>query len=1035
MSDAPLSQLPVDANEPYIGLKPYTAAERDRFFGRERDAQLLINKLFSHPLTLLYAPSGVGKTSLLRALVIPNLKAEEAQVVYFDRWNTADPCSSLAAVIRQDEAVTPGPGQLVDAAQAALARDDSTLVIVLDQFEEYLQRYAANLGLLPAALGALLRTTMDVRVVLSFREEFLASVDACLRGHVLALFASTYHLEHLDRERAREAIVFPARKYGGTCDEELVDRLLDDLAPGDPEKATGRLFRGGIELPFLQLICRSLWERGRAAGHSGMRMDDYRALGGRKGIISAYLHTVTRDFGLFQRLDAAQVLKALAPRSGVKIAYPLEALAAQAGTSEPRTQKVLDILREHRIVRTRDAAGGVSYELQHDAFIEIVRPWAEACFKRRNRLIGGGVACAVLLATALNVAMLNRDRSEAEARRQAAEVSERIDVDARRALEKALALAGGSEDHAVRMTLRQAVATFLQSPALPPHPGGAVAAGFSRDGRWIFSAGEDGEARLIEARSLALQARVPHSGALTAMAASADGSRLVSAGRDGVLQVWDRSGRILTRCGHPGGPAWTDVDISRDGKRIVAIRESEDGMTPDLLLTPAGAVCQLTRLSGHFGNVASASFDESGDRVLSFGNNDNTARVWDAGLGSLLATLTHPDEVLSASFSPDGKEIAVAVADGSVYRWTPWGRLLGRPLELPPPVRADLPPALATAARHAPDGLLLAVASSDGGVYLWTLQPGEEKPVDGPVMLPGNRAGAALAVSFSPDGRRILSFGTDDTLRLWEAPFSFQPREFRGHSAAVRNAVFSPDGTRLLSAGADGVVRLWRIPVTDLLTPQGNGLVLSADRRHSFRTATGQLLGGEDDAPPRKLIKAGESVRVAVFSPDGHWLALGMHSGRLRVVSLVEGEASFEFDDTASPIAALAFDLQGRRLAVGGTDGHLRFYDVATPKADPRGLLAHTGPVVSVDVAPDGAYIISTGADGAARVWDWQRQALSTLEGGADRVRDARFSSDGKRILRRNGDRITTFDAEVWARSDAELIDFARGLLGKPAAP
>ena len=1035
MSDAPLSQLPVDANEPYIGLKPYTEAERDRFFGRERDAQLLINKLFSHPLTLLYAPSGVGKTSLLRALVIPNLKTEEAQVVYFDKWNTADPCSALASLIHQGEAGPPGAGQLVDAAHDALAHDDSTLVIMLDQFEEYLQRYAANLGFLPAALGALLRTTLDVRVVLSFREEFLASVDACLRGHVLALFASTYHLEHLDRERAREAIVCPARKYGGVCDDELVDRLLDDLAPGDPEKSTGRLFRGGIELPFLQLICRSLWERGRAAGHSGLRMDDYRALGGRKGIVSAYLQSVTRNFGLLQRLDAAQVLKALAPRSGVKIAYPLEALAAQAGTSEQRTQKVLDILREHRIVRTRDAAGGVSYELQHDAFIEIVRPWADACFKRRNRLIGGGVACVMVLATALNIVMLNRDRDEAEARRRAVEVSERIEVDARRALEEALALANGSADQAVRTTLRQAIAAFLQNPALPPHPGGAVAAGFSRDGKWLFSAGEDGEARLIDARTLALQARISHAGPLSAIAASADGSRLVSAGRDGILQVWDRAGRILTRCGHAGGPAWTDADISGDGKRVVAIRESEDGMAPDLLLTPAGAACQLTRLAGHFGNVASASFDESGDRVLSFGNNDNTARVWDAGLGSLLATLTHPDEVLSASFAPDGKEIAVAVADGSVYRWTPWGRLLGRPLELPLPVRADLPPALATAARHSPDGRLLGVASSDGGVYLWTLQPGEEKPLDGPVMLPGNRSGAALAVSFSPDGKRILSFGTDDTLRVWEAPFHFQPREFRGHSAAMRNAVFSPDGGRVLSAGADGGVRLWRMPVTDLLTPQGNGLVLSADRRHSFRTATGQLFAGEGDAPPRNLLKPGESVRVAVFSPDGRWLALGMHSGRLRVVSLAGAADSFEFDDTGSPIAALAFDRRGRRLTTGGTDGYLRFYAMDDAKADPDGVLAHTGPVVSVDVAPDGAYIISTGADGAARVWDWQRHALSTLEGGADRVRDARFSSDGKRILRRNGDRITTFDADVWARSDAELVDFAHGLLGKPQAP
>jgi ATP/maltotriose-dependent transcriptional regulator MalT len=84
-----MSMSPISASTLYRGrARP--------LFGRERDAQLLINKLFSHPLTLLYAPSGVGKTSLLRALVIPELRAEEAQVVYFDKWNTADPCDAVA---------------------------------------------------------------------------------------------------------------------------------------------------------------------------------------------------------------------------------------------------------------------------------------------------------------------------------------------------------------------------------------------------------------------------------------------------------------------------------------------------------------------------------------------------------------------------------------------------------------------------------------------------------------------------------------------------------------------------------------------------------------------------------------------------------------------------------------------------------------------------------------------------------------------------------------------------------------------------
>ncbi|HRH74226.1 MAG TPA: hypothetical protein PLM62_14125, partial [Zoogloea sp.] len=351
---------------------------------------------------------------------------------------------------------------------------------------------------------------------------------------------------------------------------------------------------------------------------------------------------------------------------------------------------------------TRDAAGGVSYELQHDAFIEIVRPWAEQRFRRRNQCFGGLAGLALLLAVGFNVHTLRQDSQEANARRIAAEVTDRIEVDTRRALEEALQLAAESDDRNVRNTLRLAISGFLHNPALAPHKGAANGVAFSRDGAWIVSAGDDGEARLLHSQSLAIQARTAHAGPVVAVALSEDGSRVVSAGRDGLLRVWDRSGKVVTECGHAGGPPWLDADISRDGRRVVAIRESEDGTSPDLLLTETGAGCKLTRLSGHFGNVGSAAFDESGEWVLSYGNNDNTARIWSAAEGRLSATLTHPDEVFGASFSPDGSEVAVAVSDGTVFRWTARGRLIGHPLELP--VHPDQPPVSATSVRYAPDG-------------------------------------------------------------------------------------------------------------------------------------------------------------------------------------------------------------------------------------------------------------------------------------------------------------------------------------------
>ncbi|MBK7847160.1 MAG: hypothetical protein IPJ73_07575 [Zoogloea sp.] len=323
----------------------------------------------------------------------------------------------------------------------------------------------------------------------------------------------------------------------------------------------------------------------------------------------------------------------------------------------------------------------------------------------------------------------------------------------------------------------------------------------------------------------------------------------------------------------------------------------------------------------------------------------------------------------------------------------------------------------------------MAVTSSDGGVYVWDVQPDVQLPGAPPQALPGMHAGGALAAYFSPDGRRILSFGRDDTVRVWDEPFAFRAREFRGHGQEVRAALFAPDSTRVVSAGADGTVKLWRLQPADFLPPMGSGLILSPNGRFSFSIATGELLEVGGGGTRRNLSKKGEVVRTAVFSNDAALIALGMTSGHLRVLQVAGGEPVFEVDDLESPLYALAFDRRGLRLASGGSDGRVRLYELESPKPDRNGIAAHAGPVISLDIHPDGERIVSTGADGAARVWSWQRQALSTLEGESDRVRDARFSADGRRILRRNGDRITTFDGEAWARADEELSTFARRLL------
>src|SRR5215475_8661407 len=171
---------------PYVGLRPYRRGEGDLIFGRRADAQLLRNKLLSAPLTLLYAPSGVGKTSVLAALVIPALSGtgeptdeDAAAVIYFEQWEVARPLASLKAqVAALGPAGLDGNTELAPLLNAVVQGGRrQTLVLILDQFEQFLIRHPEQIEALGRELGSAVRLARRCHIVLSLREEFLGSLE------------------------------------------------------------------------------------------------------------------------------------------------------------------------------------------------------------------------------------------------------------------------------------------------------------------------------------------------------------------------------------------------------------------------------------------------------------------------------------------------------------------------------------------------------------------------------------------------------------------------------------------------------------------------------------------------------------------------------------------------------------------------------------------------------------------------------------------------------------------------------------------
>jgi WD40 repeat protein len=1050
---------------PYKGLAPFEDSDFDAFlfFGRERERDLIIANLAAAPLTVLYGPSGVGKSSVLRAGVAHHIRAgvrgdadPELAVVVFGAWS-GDPLPDLREAVAKEARRLVGDtpfhsdetASLADLLSEVTDAIDGELYLILDQFEEYFLYHgeATEPRSLDDELAEIVRSgALRVSVLLSIREDELAKLDV-LKSRLPHLFANSLRLDHLDVGSGRAAILGPLKRWnelvGGdvafSAEPEFVEAVLDQVAAGkiDP----GLAGRGAVEAvetlarveaPYLQLVLHRVFEVERAAGSRTLRLATLHELGGAQRVVEEHLDQAMRGLAPGEQELAALMFDHLVTPSGTKIAHELGDLAMYASAGEDDVERVVRSLAADRILRPLgNGRDGGRYEIYHDVLAEAVLAWRTrhesgrqlvlerlAARARHRRLVAIAAASlvALLALTAVTVFAL-RERARAEERALSAEAHElaatafaQLPLDPELSLALALEAARLEESPRIEDVLRQALVESRVRTVLRP-------------------------SRSRELRAAAL---LP------------GGASVAAVDEAGLLTTTNLRTREVTRSSSIGEPV-EGASFTRDGDLV-------------LIVGPRGAV-RLVR-TGTGRDVPTFSHPE---RVSSAGLAPNGQFLVTAGIDTRVRVFSLPDGRLVGSFRLDETPRSVAVnTDGSLVAtgdrgtdaqgqrmiriWTVDGRLLRRVPSAIGSIRA-----LAFSAQND----RFAAGTSGGVAQVWDARSGHV------ISRMIGHANFVTSVAFTADGEFLVTASPDRTARIWDAHTGRSLAILRGHDGTVESVFFASEGDLLLTASQDGTARLWvargeaRLglirrfaePVSDAAVAPGRQLAVAVGENVHLLRADGSELGsfeaqedvasvsvGRDEsvvagAGRRALVWRAPSgnvqtllrrarVSAAELAPSGLSLLTGEADGFARI-TLLDGTVLRTLGPHGGAVLDAGFDRGGGRVVTASLDRIARIWNVSGRML--RKLEGHRSLITAASFSPRGDLVVTSSADHDARIWDATTGRLRhVLRGHFGVVNNAAFSDDGRWVVTAG-----PVSAALWEVASGELVYYLRGHEGR----
>lgn len=985
-------------------VQPAIVAQEILASGRQQDIDELIRRIEEHrfKLTILYGQSGVGKSSVIEAGLIPALQQKTTRSLVivpillrsYTHW-AEELGKQLTESLRALSVPCIAELDSTDAILKQLKQNEQfhlLTVLIFDQFEEFFFVYhdSAERKRFSEFFCQCFNIS-EVKIVLSLREDYLhyllrfdqAAKRTDTQGDILRNILNEnnlYYVGNLSPDDTK-VLLQTLTKRCQAYQPELIDALVKELADD----------RGYVRPIELQVVGAQL-EEDRIT-----TLEQYLENGPYEKLMQRYLDRVIADCGE-ENIRAAELALYLLTdenntrpmKTQAQLESDLVSIAKDLFQEASKLNLVLQIFVEAGLVLLLRESPDDRYQLVHDYLVTIIRHQQEPRLPQ--------------LKIELEKEIAQRQQAEEERDRALQDLAGR-NCELEHLNNSLVTQKSGLER--VRQNLVAAlVGLFILS---------VLAGTFSIQARRNEIKVKTSQARSLLVSENELDALVTSLDAFDSVKElgwvetmfSQLNKQNIQQDIQQVLQAALYSVREFNRLeGHQGSVY--SVDMSSE----YIATASEDGTVQ--LWNRNGSRSAFT-LTGHQGPVYSVSFDPKGEYIATVGE-DGYLRLWcrDCQWNCPYKVREHQGPIYSVSYSPDGLFIATAGEDRTVKLWDRTGQH-SRTLE------GHQRAVRSVSFDPNPDSQRLATADEDGIVKLWN-RNGE--------LLNSFAAqqGIVRSVAFSPDGQLLATAGGDGTVKLWKQDGTFL-KTFTGHQGSVYSVAFNPKGTVIASASTDHTAKLWSINGDLLQTLTGHEEPVYQVRfstNGTLATASADTTVKLWRSNPRLILGHSSNITAIGFSPDQQRIVSAGKDGTVKLWS-ADSQYLRTLEGHQASVSSISFSPNGQTIATASADTTVKLWNrdgelVTT-------LTGHQGAVSSVSFDPQGQYIATASDDGTIKLWNREGQVIQTFEVRRGHIASVKFSSDGETIIAISKNSVATisdYSITFWNRN-GEVIRILDG--------